>query len=369
MSSYAKTVNFAVKDGLASGDPSKVVKGTELDTEFNNIATMSATKQDSLPISDSSTIVFNASDATKLLKFSLTGLTTGATRTLTIQDVSGTIAILSQPATFTTLAGTTSVVTPIVDSGASSALALKTNNGTTQVLIAHVASAVNFLSLQGGTAGNGINILSSATSSDSNVGIDFGTKGTGVYNFYTRSDVASKKQFAILDAAGADRNITVTGSNGGNPTISTTAGALSLGNGQLQFPATQNPSADVNTLDDYKEGTWTPSVGGTATYTTQVGTYTKIGRLVCVRATIVINSIGTGSTTSISGLPFVPAVQVPSSAVRANTSATAVVSVVGSINTDSTIGLVSRTAANASDSVNAIFQNSTTVQLAGYYEV
>ena len=47
MSNYTKTVNFATKDGLTTGDANKVVKGTEIDTEFNNIATAIATKYDS----------------------------------------------------------------------------------------------------------------------------------------------------------------------------------------------------------------------------------------------------------------------------------------------------------------------------------
>jgi hypothetical protein len=47
MSNYTKTVNFAAKDALTTGDPNKVVKGTEIDTEFNNIATAVATKLDS----------------------------------------------------------------------------------------------------------------------------------------------------------------------------------------------------------------------------------------------------------------------------------------------------------------------------------
>ena len=72
----------------------------------------------------------------------------------------------------------------------------------------------------------------------------------------------------------------------------------------ITFPATQSASSDANTLDDYEEGTWTPSVGGTATYTQQVGEYTKIGNLVYLRATLQINVLGTGSTTNISGLPF-----------------------------------------------------------------
>jgi hypothetical protein len=47
MSNYTKTVNFAAKDALTTGDANKVVKGTEIDTEFNNIATAVATKYDS----------------------------------------------------------------------------------------------------------------------------------------------------------------------------------------------------------------------------------------------------------------------------------------------------------------------------------
>ena len=38
MTDYNKTVDFAAKDGLSSGDPDKLVKGTEHDTEYNNIA-------------------------------------------------------------------------------------------------------------------------------------------------------------------------------------------------------------------------------------------------------------------------------------------------------------------------------------------
>ena len=46
MSNYTKSTNFATKDNLTSGNPLKIVKGTEIDTEFNNIATAIATKAD-----------------------------------------------------------------------------------------------------------------------------------------------------------------------------------------------------------------------------------------------------------------------------------------------------------------------------------
>src|ERR1700743_2562665 len=58
--------------------------------------------------------------------------------------------------------------------------------------------------------------------------------------------------------------------------------------GQIKFPATQNPSSDPNTLDDYEEGTWTPAFtfatpgNLSITYSLQSCYYTKIGRLVSV---------------------------------------------------------------------------------------
>lgn len=47
MSNYVKSTDFAIKDSLASGNPAKLVKGTEIDTEFNNIASAVASKADS----------------------------------------------------------------------------------------------------------------------------------------------------------------------------------------------------------------------------------------------------------------------------------------------------------------------------------
>lgn len=47
MTNYTKSTNFATKDALSSGNPLKIVKGTEIDTEFNNIQTAIATKADS----------------------------------------------------------------------------------------------------------------------------------------------------------------------------------------------------------------------------------------------------------------------------------------------------------------------------------
>ena len=92
------------------------------------------------------------------------------------------------------------------------------------------------------------------------------------------------------------------------PSFATTIGVggatPSTSGAGITFPATQSASTDANTLDDYEEGTWSPISGGTATYTTQNGTYTKIGNVVTVHFVFQVNVIGTGSTSSILGLPF-----------------------------------------------------------------
>ena len=83
-------------------------------------------------------------------------------------------------------------------------------------------------------------------------------------------------------------------------------GATSTTGCGIAFPATQVTSTDANTLDDYEEGTWTPSLGGTTTYTTQLGQYVKIGRNVQIYGQLDITTLGTGSSSRISGFPFVP---------------------------------------------------------------
>jgi hypothetical protein len=46
VANYVKSTSFALKDSLPLGDPLKIVRGTEIDDEFNNIATAVSTKAD-----------------------------------------------------------------------------------------------------------------------------------------------------------------------------------------------------------------------------------------------------------------------------------------------------------------------------------
>lgn len=91
-------------------------------------------------------------------------------------------------------------------------------------------------------------------------------------------------------------------------TLSTGSVTPSTAGKGVNFTA-NTPAAGMTSqeLGWYEQGTWTPSVGGNATYTTQAGTYTRIGRMVFITGRLTINVIGTGSTSVISGLPFTSA--------------------------------------------------------------
>jgi len=136
MSNYTKTTNFATKDNLSPGNPLKIVKGTEIDTEFNNIQTAVATKTDNasaaitggsitgitdLAIADGGT---GASTATAALNNLLPSQTSNANKylqtdgtnaswdavTLSTSDITGTLAVANGGTGVTSSTGTGSVV-------------------------------------------------------------------------------------------------------------------------------------------------------------------------------------------------------------------------------------------------------------------
>ena len=62
-------------------------------------------------------------------------------------------------------------------------------------------------------------------------------------------------------------------------------------------------AGSANALDDYEEGTWTPTFSTASSYTVQTGIYTKIGNLVTIQCQIQFVQSGTVFG-SVSGLPF-----------------------------------------------------------------
>jgi hypothetical protein len=77
----------------------------------------------------------------------------------------------------------------------------------------------------------------------------------------------------------------------------------------ITFPATASASSDANTLDDYEEGTWTPSYsadggGSSGTPSIASGTYVKIGRMVYIAGSLAATRGTLSGTIQVSGLPF-----------------------------------------------------------------
>ncbi len=145
--------------------------------------------------------------------------------------------------------------------------------------------------------------------------------GTGVDTFLT-TPTSTNLRAAVTDETGTGSLVFAT-----SPTFAGTANFIAVGldgllnlssanAGQIRFPATQNPSADANTLDDYEEGVFTPvitfSTPGnlSVSYSIQTGQYTKIGKSVTCNFTIFTSSF-THTTASgnlqITGFPFTSA--------------------------------------------------------------
>ena len=136
MSNYTKTTNFASKDNLSPGNPLKIVKGTEIDTEFNNIQTAVGTKTDNasaaitggsitgitdLAVADGGTGASTATAALNNLLPTQTGnankyLQTDGTNatwdavSLSTSDITGTLPVANGGTGVTSSTGTGSVV-------------------------------------------------------------------------------------------------------------------------------------------------------------------------------------------------------------------------------------------------------------------
>ena len=83
-------------------------------------------------------------------------------------------------------------------------------------------------------------------------------------------------------------------------------GAATVQSGGVAFPATAVAVTDVNTLDDYEEGTWTPTdvSGASLSFTSPLGTYTRIGRMFIAGFSLTYPATADGAQANIGGVPF-----------------------------------------------------------------
>jgi hypothetical protein len=173
--------------------------------------------------------------------------------------------------------------------------------------------------------------------------------------------------------AGAFGGISGVTTDGTRMTASTTIGVggatPSTSGSGITFPATASASTSANTLDDYEEGTWTPAIGGTATYNVQSGQYVKIGNMVYFVFQLNILVKGTGNNYTVTGLPFNALVNIRGNIQYFETIATSIVSMAGFIGSGNTqFDIYSATAASTNPSNNTIFQNGAVVYGTGFYQ-
>ena len=162
-----------------------------------------------------------------------------------------------------------------------------TNQSTCVGSYAGLSTTGGFNSFFGYGAGNTI-----TTGTNNTIIGSFDGNGDGL-------DIRTVSNYVVLADGSGNRQITMKEGQ----TLALDSAVPNAGTG-ITFPATQSASSNANTLDDYEEGTWTPSIGGTATYSNQIGLYTKVGKVVSIQFIITINTLGTGSTSVVSGLPF-----------------------------------------------------------------
>jgi hypothetical protein len=122
--------------------------------------------------------------------------------------------------------------------------------------------------------------------------------GGGVHYFYSATSGTAAAVISFTQTLSWDYNKSVA-LQGANPQSGT----------GITFPVTQSASSDANTLDDYEEGTWTPTINllGTVTYSARFGKYQKIGKYVRVTFALYMSSTDTTQDSTamlISSLPF-----------------------------------------------------------------
>jgi hypothetical protein len=145
MSNYVKATNFAVKDGLSTGNPAKIIKGTEIDTEFNSVASAISSKADS--------------DSPTLTGTPLTPTASAGTSTTQIASTAfvGT-AITNERAATATL--TNKTLTSPVLTGANATITSGSISGITDLAVADGGTGASSITANSVILGNGSSALS-----------------------------------------------------------------------------------------------------------------------------------------------------------------------------------------------------------------
>lgn len=207
-------------------------------------------------------------------------------------------------------------------------------------------------------------------------------KNDGIYTFrydgvsYILQNIALDLSAHLADTATAHG---ATASRTASKILLRDASGNAPANG-LSFPATQVPSSDANTLDDYEEGTWTGAflcgTSGTITISNsyKTGAYTKIGRQVTVTGLFLVDSVSSPvGALSLMGLPFTSATgsqfHASVSVYPAGLTTAATTSIVGRIQANSNVIDLSSFAAGALADLASNVQANTSFWISATYFV
>jgi hypothetical protein len=213
------------------------------------------------------------------------GITTGGTQRVEV-DASGDVGISITPSTWS-----------------SSFVAMQVAAG----LSLWASKTIN--SAQAGYISNNVYFDGSARKYINTGGASEYVISAGNHEWYTATSGTAGNNITFTEAMRIDSsgNLLV-----GITTARANAGDVQVSKG-ISFPATQSAQSDVNTLDDYEEGTFDVSVtfGGASagiTYNERNFSYVKIGRTVYITGYLLLSNKGSSTGVArITGLPFTAA--------------------------------------------------------------
>lgn len=314
MSNYVKATNFAVKDGLVTTDPAKIIKGTEIDNEYNAIASAVSSKADSnsptftgVPTAPTAAAGTNTTQiATTAFVQAAAGLATniggGGANKVVYQSAADTTAFIDAPTTTGQYLGWngSSFVWSAVTASSPNSLTINnsgsgsssgaTFNGSFPVTISYNTVGAPSTSGTGATGTWGINITGSSgsTAYATSAGACTGNAATVTNGVYTTGDqtIAGTKTFSgantiftntsgIYTGGSSTTNSMIVGNNGnsinfydadtGNlyNSIYYSASGTALSNQQYQlFFKTPSASSGTNAFAFIGDGTANKTGGG-----------------------------------------------------------------------------------------------------------